>query len=113
MSAYEIFQMRVTSTEFNDTKKDGPHGELFFFLMRRETIPIEAVRHKHVSTECLFSLHPAGRLASSRKQCPSEPGGRSNGSLGLDRAALRAQRQVTTHFFFASGASAEATPRGC
>ena len=50
----------VTAQEFNDTKKDGPYGEPFFFLMRR--IPMEAVRPRHVSTECFFSF--AGRKAS-------------------------------------------------
>ena len=39
MSACDILQMRVTSKEVNDTKKYGPCGELFFFLMRRETFP--------------------------------------------------------------------------
>ena len=67
MSAPDILQMRVTSKYLDDKKKKGPDGEhfLFSFLMRRETIPREAVPPAHVSTECLF-FHPAWRLAPSR-----------------------------------------------
>ena len=50
MCALDVLQMRVTAEEFNDTKKCGPYGELFFFLMCRETDPIEAVPFRHVST---------------------------------------------------------------
>ena len=42
----DILQMRVPSKELNDTKKYGTYGERFFFLMRREKNPVEAVSAK-------------------------------------------------------------------
>ena len=68
-------------------------GELFFFLMRRETFPTEAVRPRHVSTECLFSFvrpedvrHPAGNDPLNQEALEE--------LLGLDRAAPLSQRQA-------------------
>ena len=37
MCAFDMLQVRATAQVFNDTKKYGPYGELFFSLMRRET----------------------------------------------------------------------------
>ena len=38
MCVPENLHMRVTAEEFNDTQKYGPYGELFFLLMRRDTV---------------------------------------------------------------------------
>ena len=122
MSACDILQMRVTSKEATDTQKYGPCGELFFFLMRQETFPMEAVWPRHVSTERPFFLRPSGRLASFRQQGPSEPGSarmallasteRPDGPEAGPASFARAGRAHTgTPFFLPSDASAEATHR--
>ena len=55
-----------------DAKKYGPHGELYFFLlrnMRRETDPIEP---GHVSIESpivAFPFHSAGRPSRNDPLC--------------------------------------------
>ena len=54
MNARDIVQMRVVSKEFDDTQRYGPCGDLFFFLLRRETEPTDAIptlTDEHVSTE--------------------------------------------------------------
>ena len=52
MCALDVLQMRVTEEEFNYAKMYGLHAELFFFILRRGTDPIEP---RHVSTASLFS----------------------------------------------------------
>ena len=59
----EIAQMRATAQAFHDATKYGPYCELFFFSMRRETDPTEPIPARHVSTESLFFLRPAGCTA--------------------------------------------------
>ena len=72
----------------NDLKRIqyGLYGELFFFLMRRETFPTEAVRPRHVSTECLFSFvrpedvrHPAGNDPLNQEALEGLPWPRPSG----------------------------------
>ena len=46
MCARDILHVHVTVQEFDDTKKYGPYGELFFSLMRLETDPVEAVPYQ-------------------------------------------------------------------
>ena len=70
MNARDIVQMRVVSKEFDDTQRYGPCGDLFFFLLRRETEPIDAIptlTDEHVSTERFFShVQPEGVFLPER-----------------------------------------------
>ena len=36
MDAWESVRLRTASTHWNVSRKYGPHGELFFFLMKKE-----------------------------------------------------------------------------
>ena len=104
----EILQMHATDQEFNYASKYGPYCELFFFLMRRETDPTEAVPPRHVSNESLAffaqpnAQHSAGNdhwsgeaLASSQQRLRSSgPNGPGAGSAcpprtGFGRAPFR------------------------
>ena len=62
--ASDILHRRATAKELNATKKCGPCGEVFFFLMRRETDTVEAAPHRHASTECLFFFPWLSRMHS-------------------------------------------------
>ena len=67
MSAPDILQMRVTFHEFSDTKKYGLHGELFSFLLRRETSPMEAARPRHEHLMFFSFSRPEGLLLPAGK----------------------------------------------
>ena len=68
MCVPENLFMRVTAQEFNHTKKYGPHGELFFLLMRKERDRPDrssaTQTREHLEP---FFLHPAGCTAFRRR----------------------------------------------
>ena len=89
LCAVDIFLMRVTAQEFNNTTKYGPYGELCLFLVRIETDPIEAVRAFLLSL-CRMRCIPLVMTLWVRR--------RSECLLGLDRAALMAQKRAMRGF---------------